>query len=152
MKLNKRDTIIMVVSLLIIIGTMVFYGLRKEEPNESGNFTLVIADIDENIVFDDVLSFSGNETLYDVIARNFKITCANKNYEKDENCSYTFPLLNSKVILGIKVGNISLDTDFKTSFLAIEVLEEEGYRLATKGFSNYNLTDGESIRIIVTRI
>lgn len=152
MNLKRREIIIIILSLFIVISVTLIYTLYKNKGSEAGYFSLIILNEDESIVYDETLLFSDGESLYDAMERNFKLICANKNYEKDETCSYTFPFAQSKVILGIEVNNIVLETDFKTTFLEIQIYENGNYRPSAKGFNNYKLTDGDKIRIVVTKV
>lgn len=153
-----RNKIIVTVCIIIILASWLYYILRDNTEGEGGSFELLIAEVDTRVVYQETLEFNPGEKLYEVLVRNFDLICASSTYEADPSCSASFrffdgnELVEGKVILGITGDTFQVITDWRNSYLAIEVFEENGYRLTTKGVNSYVLTDGEKIRIIVTRV
>lgn len=153
-----RNKIIVTICIIIILGSWLYYILRDDTKGEGGSFELLIADVDTKVVYNETLDFNPGEKLYDVLVRNFDLVCASSTYEPDPSCSASFrffdgnELVEGKVILGITGDTFQVITDWRTSYLAIQVFEDNDYRLTTKGVNSYTLTDGEKIRIIVTRV
>ncbi|MCD4827436.1 MAG: hypothetical protein K8Q99_06655 [Acholeplasmataceae bacterium] len=129
----------------LVINVIMGDGTTDDE----GSFELVIVDVDNNIVFEDVLTYSEGQTFFDVLNENFELTCANKFYEADMSCSYKFSILQYKnhVILGIKSDVFEIVTDWDNTFLNIEIYIDDTYVKSTVGFDYVDIEENKKIRI-----
>ncbi len=158
--MSSKNTIKLAITLSVIILLIVgiyIYG-QSQKFSGPGEFELIIATEYEEVLFQETISFKTGDTLYDVLQSHFAITCASKTYDPDPTCSASFKFfadgsnIDGKIILGIKGETFEVVTDWDKTYLAIQVYENNTYRLTTKGVSGYALTNGERIRIIVTRV
>lgn len=158
--MRSKYTLKLVVTLSVIIVLIAgFYFYRQsQEINGPGEFELVIANESEEVLYQEELSFNAGDTLYDVLKVNFMLTCASNTYQPDPTCSASFRFfadgstIDGKIILGVKGDTFEIMTDWDKTYLAIQVYDNNSYRLTTKGVSGYTLKDGEKIRIIVTKV
>lgn len=114
-----------------------------------GSFELMILDINDDIVFDETLSYQQGQTFFDVLNENFELTCANRFYEADISCSYKFSIMQYKnhVILGIKSDVFDVMTDWDNTFLNIEIYIDDKYVKSTVGFDYVDIEQNKKIRI-----
>lgn len=158
--MSSKNTLKLVLTLVVIIVFLVgmYIFSQTSKLTGPGEFELIIATEDEEVLFQQELSFEAGDTLYDVLKQHFVITCASKTYEPDPTCSSSFRFfangstVDGKIILGIKGNDFEIITDWNKTYLAIQVYENNRFRLTSKGVSLYTLSDGEVIRIIVTRV
>ncbi len=147
----KNLVIKSIVSVVIIIA--VFFAIQFfTDENLSltgGSIQLVIVDQEGTTVFDDELLFYEGDSFYDILNRNFELTCANGSYQADETCSYDFQSFGfqGKVILGIKNDDFLVMSDWTNSFLSIEKYNGEVYQLTTLGVSNIEFMDQDQFKI-----
>ncbi len=149
----KNIVIKIIISIVIIVA--VLFAIRFfSEDNTSmsdGVIHLYIIDSDDHIVFDDELEFFEGDTFYDILDRNFNLTCANGSYQPDETCSYQFQSFGYQgmVVLGIKNDDFEVITDWTNSFLLIEKHDGDQYRLTTLGVSHIDFNNQDRFKIIV---
>lgn len=147
----KNLVIKIIVSVVIIIA--VFFAIQfftdENLSLTSGSIQLVIVDQEGATVFDDELLFYEGDSFYDILNRNFELTCANGSYQADETCSYDFQSFGfqGKVILGIKNDDFLVMSDWTNSFLSIEKYNGEVYQLTTLGVSNIEFMDQDQFKI-----
>ena len=140
-----------IVSVVIIIA--VFFAIEHfTDENLSlteGSIHLVIVDQEGITVYDDELLFYEGDSFYDILDRNFELTCANGSYQADETCMYEFQSFGfqGKVILGIKNDDFLIISDWTNSFLSIEKYNDDQYQLTTLGVSNIEFKDQDQFKI-----
>ncbi len=155
---KNKNKIVATIAIIIILATWAYYIFGNPPQNPPGSFELLIADEAENVLYHETLDYKANDKLYDVLKREFDLTCANRAYDADPTCDTTFrfydgnELVEGVVILGIRGDGFSVTSDWRNTYLAIEVFENGSYRLSTKGVNSYQLEDGIKIRIMVTRV
>lgn len=147
----KNLVIKIIFSVVIIIA--VFFAIRfftnENLSLTEGSIQLTILDGEGEVVFDDELIFHEGDSFYDILERNFELTCANGSYQADETCTYEFQSFGfqGKVILGIENDEFSIISDWTNSFLAIEKYDGATYQLTTNGVSNLEFEDQDQFRI-----
>ncbi|MCK9235519.1 MAG: hypothetical protein WC225_01710 [Acholeplasmataceae bacterium] len=148
MKQNLSKIILTIVVLLFAF--ILFEFVFKPEPSfPDGEFELIIAGSDENIHYQNTLTYGKEDTLYSLLKTNFALTCANQFYQPDTTCQYQFNVLGQKnhIILAIQGENFILVSDWGTTFLKLEIDEGSGFYVATVGFDRVDLSVVERIRI-----
>jgi len=145
----------LIIKILISVVAMVavFFAI-KFFTNENlaltqGSIHLLIEDKEGLVLFDDELTFYEGDSFYDILNRNFDLTCANGSYQADETCSYEFQSFGfqGKVILGIKNEDFEIISDWTNSFLSIEKFDGDTFRLSTLGVSNLEFEDNDRFKI-----
>lgn len=106
-----------VVSVLVLLGTfaLFFYFSQPQEGDQSGTITIKVYDETNQVVIDDVISFTNTKTLFQILDEEYSIGCANSAYQLDETCS--FKQLNSHIVLSIN----DVITDWMNSYLEISI-------------------------------
>jgi hypothetical protein len=149
----KQIVMKLFLSIIMILGLIftIRFIYQDNLATSDGSIHLIILDIDETVLFDGDLAFFEGDSFFDILNRNFLVTCANQNYQIDSGCEYTFNSFayKGKVILGIKNEDFDIITDWYHSFLAIEVNKGNGYYLATEGVSNIKFNDQDLFKISV---
>jgi len=140
-------------SIIMILGLIFTIQLMYEDnkATSDGTIYLTILDIDDQIKFEGELEFFEGDSFYDILKRNFTLTCANQNYQQDSTCEYQFNsiLYKGKVILGIQNEDFLLITNWYQRFLAIEIDKGNGFYLATESVSNIKFSDKDHFKIQV---
>ena len=150
MKSVKLKLVLTIIALLVaFLAIRLFYAEQKAEGE--GVIYLQIIDENQQMVFDDQLTFFEGETFYDILDRIFTLTCADRNYQPDATCSYTFPILNSKAILGIKNEHFDIMTNWWDTLIEIELHDGQNYYRASHGVSHLPFEDESRIRLKVSR-
>lgn len=124
--------------LILMVGFGVIYLLTENyRATESGSIELIITDDQQNIVFEGFVDYQKNDTFFDILNRRFELTCANAFYQFDTSCQHAFYIGNAeqKVILGIKGDDFEIESDWRTTFIALYVYHEGRYVLAEQGFN-----------------
>ncbi|MCF7932293.1 MAG: hypothetical protein K9K93_03910 [Acholeplasmataceae bacterium] len=148
-----RRTMFKIILTLIIIGagTAAVVLMQKDNRSEtSGTMTIEIVDDDGTVLFDGIVPFEEGDTFFDVLQRQFDLTCATADYKPDPSCDVvTFFGIGytGRVILGIAGDDFSLSTDWTHAFLAFLIHDEHDYMLATNGVSQIPFGEGSRIRI-----
>jgi hypothetical protein len=149
----KKIALKLFLSVIMILGLIFTIRFIYQDNLATGDGTiyLIILDIDETILFDGELEYFEGDSFFDILNRNFDLSCANQNYQVDLTCEYTFNSFayKGKVLLGIKNEDFDIVTDWYNLFLAIEIDKGNGYYLATEGVSNIKFSDKDSFRISV---
>lgn len=147
----KTNVLKIVVSVIVVLTAAILVHFLSVTNQASSDGTLRIVIVDENgeTVFNDDVIFRENDTFYDVLQREFELTCASSSYQSDASCSYDFPSFASegKILLGIANDDFNVQTDWSNSFLAFELFNGTDYYLATQGVTNIEFHDQDQIRI-----
>lgn len=136
--------------LVILIGLVVIRLISVDNKAEGdGSVFLTIENDHQEVVFTGELEFYEGDSFYDILNRNFDLTCATANYSVDEDCSYEFQGFEyqGKVILGIQGDDFDLMTDWKKTFLSFYHYNDQIRVLATSGPSNIPFQDQDSFLI-----
>ena len=143
--------IILTVVVLILAYITVNAIMPDGVTDDAGEFELIIVDAANVIVYEDTLTYEKDQSFFDVLSKNFTLTCANIRYKEDPSCSYKFNIMSfeNHVILGIKSDTFEIMTDWKNTFLLIEVYENEVYTRSSVGFDYIDLETNEKIRLRV---
>lgn len=138
--------VVLALSYLLITVFMVDHQAAAD-----GTITLEIMDLDETVLYAGDLDYEKGETFFDVLDRHFDLICANRSYQPDPTCSYAFhgSLYEGYVILGIEHDDFAVTTDWRHTFLFIELFDGETYVTATESISNVPYEDYEGVRITV---
>ncbi len=141
--------IILTLAALLLAYLIINVIMGDGTTDGEGSFELIILDINDEIVFDDELTYSEGQSFFDVLNENFELTCANKFYEPDDSCSYKFSIMQYKnhVILGIKSDVFDVMTDWDNTFLNIEIYIDDQYVKSTVGFDYVDIEENKKIRI-----
>ncbi|PKK96720.1 MAG: hypothetical protein CVV58_04940 [Tenericutes bacterium HGW-Tenericutes-3] len=147
----KSTILKIVVSVIVVSIAAIFtYQLRvSNQATTNGSLEIVIIDQQGNEVFNDEISYEIDDSFFDILNRNFELTCATASYGRDETCSYNFTgfAYEGKVLLGIKNDDFTVQTNWSTSFLKFEIYDENGYHLTTQGVSHIEFSNHDKIRI-----
>jgi hypothetical protein len=147
----KNLVIKMIVSLVLIIA--VFFAIRLFATENlsltAGTIQLTIVDDQGVIVFEDDLAFYKGDSFYDILNRQFDLTCANGSYQVDETCTYEFQSFGfqGKVLLGIKGDDFEVMSNWTNTFLSLEKYDGKAYKLTTVGVSNISFNDQDRFKI-----
>ncbi len=102
--------------IVLAFGITVFYLFSQPQNGDiAGDVTIILIDENETVLSTNVLSFTSEMSLYDLISQEYQIKCAGSNYQVSDSCDTV--LFNSHVILTID----ELDTDWTNSFIRIYV-------------------------------
>ena len=150
-------TIYLKIALTVIVLLLGYLFIKLVYDNNltqtAGYIELFIVDQNEIEVYHDTIAYQENQTFFDVLNENFELTCANRNYEPDETCSYEFKtLLSYHVILGIKNEDFSILTDWSNTFIKIYVFDGTTYIESTVGVDGVNLNQIDSIKLVVEEV
>jgi hypothetical protein len=151
---NLITKILISVVLMIAVFFAIKYFTNENLSETNGSIHLLIENGDGLVMFDDDLSFYEGDSFYDVLDRNFDLTCANGSYQADESCTYEFQSFGfqGKIILGIKNENFEIISDWTNSFLSIEKYDGQTYRLSTLGVSNLEFKDQDQFKISLKNV
>jgi hypothetical protein len=145
-----------VVSIIVVsLAAILTYQLRESNlASTDGSVQIIIVDDNGNIVFDQNVIYMKDDNFFDVLNRQFDLTCATSNYGTDDSCTYDFSgfAYQGKVLLGIKGDGFTVQTDWSNSFLKFETFGEDDYHLATQGVSNIEFSNHDKIRISYTSV
>jgi len=147
----KNLIIKIIVSVVFIIAVFFTIKLFASENLSltAGSIQLTIVDDQGVIVFEDDLAFYKGDSFFDILNRNFDLTCANGSYQVDEDCTYEFQSFGfqGKVLLGIKNDDFQVMSNWTNTFLSIEKYDGEAYKLTTVGVSNISFNDQDQFKI-----
>ena len=102
---NKLSFKILISLVVLLVGLVGIYLLSPNNNAKSdGIIHLKVLDINEEVVFNNELSFNTGDSFYDILSNNFTIICADGSYNPDPTCSYEFNFITYKerIVLGIK--------------------------------------------------
>jgi hypothetical protein len=102
---------------VIVLALATFFVLQSARDSEAGQVTILLHDGDQ-IIREDTFAFLAEETLFDVLNKEYDLVCANLNYQPSETCSNL--VFGSPVILGIE----GIMTDWTNQYFAIYLNEE----------------------------
>ncbi|MFW5794284.1 MAG: DUF4430 domain-containing protein [Bacillota bacterium] len=143
MSLNKYHKILISIIGLSIIG-LIYYLLADFSPYSinptgeiSGEIEFELIDENDDVILNENLIFYEEDTLFTVLNRNYRVVCADQNYQPDPTCSHKF--ISGRVILEIE----NLKSNWTNTVLTIYINDS----LATEGVSNIELNDGDKITI-----
>lgn len=147
-----KTTVLKIVASIIVVLTaaiLVHFLTTNNQALDDGSIRIIIVDEDGQTVFDDDVIFMKDDTFYDVLQREFDLTCASSTYQSDPTCSYIFQSFGyeGRILLGISNDDFSIQTDWADSFIAIEIYDGTDYYLATQGVSNIEFLENDQIRI-----
>lgn len=132
----------LVVTLFILgLALVSYFVLQINQDTEAGQVRILVQDGDE-VVLDDTLSFEADESLYDLMNREYDLVCANASYQASDECKDL--LFGSPVILGIE----DVMTDWNNRYFAIYINDE----YSTLGVNNLILEDGDVVRFEVSTV
>ncbi|PKK99645.1 MAG: hypothetical protein CVV57_00920 [Tenericutes bacterium HGW-Tenericutes-2] len=147
----KNLVIKIIVSVVFIIAVFFTIKLFANENLSltAGTIQVTIVDDQGIIVFDDELEFYKGDSFFDVLNRNFDLTCANGSYQADEDCTYEFQSFGfqGKVLLGIKNDDFEVMSNWTNTFLSIEKYDGTAYKLTTVGVSNISFDNHDRFKI-----
>jgi len=147
----KTTVLKIVISVIVVLTTAILVHFLSISNQASSDGTLRIVIVDENgeTVFDDDVIFKENDTFFDVLNREFELTCASSSYQPDSTCSNDFQSFSytGKILLGIAHDDFDVQTDWAHSFLALEIYNGIDYVLTTQGVNNIEFHDQDQIRI-----
>jgi len=140
--------IVSVVLIITVFFTIEFFA-NENLSLTSGSIHLTIVDDQGIVVFDDELTFDEGDSFFDILYRNFDLTCANGSYQADEACTYDFQSFGfqGKVLLGIKNDDFEILSNWTNTFLSIEKYDGEAYKLTTVGVSNVSFGNHDKFRL-----
>jgi hypothetical protein len=153
MKKNGIKIILTIFALLsLFLARTIFFN--EHRANQEGTIYLEIIDDNQNVLFDDSISFFEGETLFDILNRTFQLTCANRLYQPDATCSYTFQNITyqGKVILAIEHEDFTISSNWRNNFLSFEVFDGSQYIPAVQGSSTLPFHDETRIRIVLKNV
>lgn len=148
MKHLKLKIVLSVV--VILIGIIVIRLISVDNKAEAdGLIFLTIENENKDVVFSGELEFYTGDSFFDILNREFDLTCGTATYLPDEDCSHSFKGFEyqGKVILGIKGDDFDLMTDWKNTFLSFYHYNNQERVLATSGPSNIPFKDQDSFLI-----
>ncbi|MFP4178052.1 MAG: hypothetical protein ACLFTZ_04730 [Acholeplasmataceae bacterium] len=149
----KRTVIKITISAVVLALSYLFITvfMVDNQAETDGTIGVEIVDQDGTTVFTDDLDYRKGDTFFDVLDRRFDLTCASRTYQPDPTCSHTFNRITHQghVILGIEGDDFDLMTDWRHTFLAIELFDGERYVFATESVSNLPYEDHAGVRISV---
>lgn len=147
----KTTVLKIVVSIIVVLTAAILVHFLSVSNQASSNGTVRISIVDESgvTVFDSDVIFKENDTFFDVLQREFELTCATSSYQADATCSYDFQSFayEGKILLGIASNDFNVITDWSNSFLAFEIFNGTDFVLTTQGVSNIEYNDQDQIRI-----
>lgn len=147
----KTTVLKIVISVIVVLTSaiLVHFLSISNQASSDGILRIVILDENGETVFDDDVIFKENDTFFDVLNREFDLTCASSSYQPDSTCSNEFQSFSyaGKILLGIASDDFDLQTNWSQSFLALEIYNGTEYVLATQGVSNIEFHDRDQIRI-----
>lgn len=122
--------------IVVILGIFIVSHLSKEEESDSdGYINFILLDENEIEVINTELPFYIGDSLFDVIDRNYDVSCADEFYNIDETCSYVS-------VFGVAILSIEdVKTDWNNNFLS---LYQNGV-YANKGVSTLSFESGDVI-------
>jgi len=142
MKISLVTKVIITAVMVIILGVMIYF-LNTQSPSEItteekiGEIHFRLYNEDDTLVIDDMLNLYHDDTLFTILNRHYDLVCADRNYQPDDTCSYSF--INGYVLLGID----DIESDWYTTVLSIYVNGD----LAVEGVSGIDPKDGDVITI-----
>ncbi len=106
----------MILSFIVIAisASLYFYfSQASDDGDKLGEITIKVYDENNSLVIEDTISFTDENTLFDVLTENYTIGCADRHYKIDYDCE--FISINSHIILAIN----DVETDWYGSYLQI---------------------------------
>jgi hypothetical protein len=131
----------MTMFVLALAAIGFFYYDNIQAPIEPGDITIQIVDETDQIISEEVYSFTEEDTLLAILDANHDLTCGNRNYQPTTcNPDSIF----GTVILGID----DMSTNWMVDYIAIYVNNE----YSTFGIDSIVLTDGDIYRFEYTLV
>lgn len=131
------------IALLILIFAGWFFG-RPFQAETSGSLTIILVDHEEE-VRRDVTWYHEGESLYDILSRNYEISCASPTYEPDPSCE---PQIYSEVTGRILLEIESLKSNWKDTFIQIQI----NGMPAVYGVDQVKFNDQDEIRLVLRTV
>lgn len=131
------------IALLILLLAGWFFG-RPFQAETPGSLTIILVDHEEEVRRDVTLYHEG-ESLYDILSRNYEISCASPTYEPDPSCE---PLMYSEVTGRILLEIESLKSNWKDTFIQIQI---NGIP-AVYGMDQVKFNDQDEIRLVLRTV
>jgi hypothetical protein len=105
---------ILIVLVTIVAGYFATsYFLEPVEGDIEGGVTIVLIDENSEIISETLFAFEEETTLFQLMNREYELTCADSSYQPDDTCS--FVQLNSHMLLEID----ELETNWTNSYIQI---------------------------------
>ncbi len=154
----KKTAIKILITVVVLVLSYLFITvfMVDNQAERDGEIDLEILDSDDTLLYTGDLVYKKGDTFFDVLDRHFDLTCATRTYQPDPTCSYTFHgytfhgiAYQGHVLLGLEGDDFALMTDWRHTFLAIELFDGETYDFATEGISNVPYEDYVGVRITV---
>ncbi|MBU1141974.1 MAG: hypothetical protein KKG64_05560 [Firmicutes bacterium] len=149
----KSIALKIVISIFVVMTAAIFvhYLTESNQASDDGKIRVIIVDENGQTVFDDDLIILQGDNFYDILNREFSLTCASSSYQADDTCSDDFQSFayQGKILLGISNHDFNVQTNWSDNFLAIEQYDGTDYYLATQGVSNIDFLNKDRIRISV---
>lgn len=149
----KKTAIKIIITVVVLALSYLFITvfMVDNQAERDGEISLEILDSDDTLLYTGELDYEKGDTFFDVLDRHFDLTCATRTYQPDPTCSYAFHGIayQGHVLLGVEGDDFLLMTDWRHTFLAIELFDGETYVFATEGISNVPYEDYVGVRITV---
>ncbi len=152
----KTTVLKIVVSIIVVLITAILVHVLSvsNQATSDGSLRITIVDDNGQTVFNGDVSYFENDSFFDVLQREFELTCASSSYQADASCSYDFQnfAYEGKILLGIANDDFNIQTDWSHSFLAFELFDGSDFYLATQGVSRIEFSNQDQIRISVRSV
>ena len=143
MTLNKYQKILISIIGLFVIG-LIYFLLADFSPYSinptgqiAGEIQFELIDENDEVKINENLIFYEEDTLFTVLNRNYRVVCADQNYQPDSTCSHKF--IGGRVILEIE----DVSSNWTNTVLTIYINDS----LAVESVSKIRLNDGDKITI-----
>lgn len=128
---------ILISIILIIIAASILGTFRLFQASSDGEITVILYN-EETQISETIIPYEADDTLYELLASNFDITCMNASYEPDPDCDMaSFSGISGRIILEID----ALKSNWTDSYIEIEINGEK----SSYGIDALNFTDQDVI-------
>lgn len=136
-----KKLLITIFIIIAAIGSFFYFSQEKKRDN-IGEITIIVIDDTGDTLSSKTVTFGENESLFDILNKNYSLGCANASYQLSTTCDTV--LFGSRVILQIE----DMTTDWQTSYIG--VYENDEY--SRTGIDSIILDNGDVFRFEYTSL
>ncbi len=127
-----KKVILSIAALILLFGSFIALSYFGNSDIEGSVKIILIDEIGDKISSKE-FSFTSEDTLFDLLGKNYEIGCADSSYQLSTDCNEG--LFTSRILM--KINNI--ETDWTNTYIAI--YENDEYSVL--GIDNMTLNDGD---------
>lgn len=129
-------------AVIAVLFGIYFMVSQPKNGDETGFIIISVIDQNGDEVINETFMFDQEQSLFDLLSKEYSIGCADISYQLDTTCDHSF--MNGHILLSIE----SVTTNWTDSYLKIMIDDVE----SNYGVDGIMLEDGVTYRIIFTEL